>query len=212
MNEQQQTLENKTNTVQAAANTVGKEGKVLSDNRNTTLTQKVNDNTIQRMEDDSIGNRKRKFSEYNKLTSRQKSLHDKLNPLEDNYSIEKRPKKKVKKNNLWNGYTRPNFTDDTWETMLNSVLSKVRKDGVTVYQCSDGAYYPRKRDRKKKESYVTLDHKKNWKDYIYDNAEPDLEGEITKNAAKKAYNDIGNLEVMSNSKNSSKSGPKNKYD
>ncbi|WP_445711584.1 eCIS core domain-containing protein [Flavobacterium sp.] len=42
MNEQQQTLENKTNTVQAAANTVGKEGKVLSDNR---LIQKKANNT-----------------------------------------------------------------------------------------------------------------------------------------------------------------------
>ncbi|WP_130735391.1 hypothetical protein [Flavobacterium sp. J27] len=222
MNKQKETSQNKINIVQAVANNAGKEGKILHDNRETTIQKK--EIVIQKMqnndEDDSIGARMRRKREFSKLTSRQQALYRKSNlgKRKDNETtdLEEPPKKKYKvsqkKKNIWDGSTRPGFTDETWETMLQSVKSKDRDDGVTVYKCSDGNYYPRKRDRKLKEKYVTLDHKRDWKRYLHDNAEPDEQGEITKAAAKIAYNDTSNLKLMSNSDNSSKNGPKNQFD
>lgn len=222
------TIQEKGKGIQAAATYVGEKGKVIEDNREKkTIVNTKKDFVIQKMgkgdEDNSIGSRlrRRRRKENDNLTPRQQSLLIKRKKRDgdipsDDEELETRSSKKRKINtknkNLWDGKTRPSFTDETWDEMLSSVDSKTREDGVTVYQCNDGEYYPRKRDRKKRESFVTLDHIKNWKDYIYDNAEPNSEGEITKEAAKEAYNDTSNLEVMSNSDNSSKSGPKNKYD
>jgi hypothetical protein len=47
---------------------------------------------------------------------------------------------------------------------------------------------------------------------IYSHAEAEDDGEITNEAAKEAYSDVRNLVGMCRSCNSSKSGPKNKYD
>ena len=82
-----------------------------------------------------------------------------------------------------------------------------RHDGITVYKCGDGKYYPRKRDRVGDEPYVTLDHHQNWKQYILEHAEPDSEGRISKKSAAAAYNDMNNLVLMSNVQNAAKNGP-----
>lgn len=148
----------------------------------------------------------------------------------------KAPKKRKKARMLWNE-RRPSFEETTWTTMLNTVASK-NVSGVNLYKCPEcHRWVPRKRDLNsltinkieiltgemkdtseiKKDfiarlNVVSLDHKTNWKQYIWSNAEPTSTGEITKAAAKEAYNDTDNLEVMCKSCNSSKGGPKGVYD
>ncbi len=114
---------------------------------------------------------------------------------------------------LWDGQTRPGFTAATWRIMLGSVASHARAaDGVMVYQCQDGSFCPRKRDRVGKENYVTLDHHIDWKRYIYSHAAPEEDGRITKASASVAYNDTSNLVVMTNVNNSSKNAPQGVFD
>lgn len=141
-----------------------------------------------------------------------------------------------KPRNLWNE-RRPQFEEATWTTMLARVPCRVQ-NGVGLYRCPECKNeVPRKRDlnrlkindiqtltgvakdtRERKSDFiarlnvVSLDHRTDWKQYIWSNAEPTSTGEITKAAAKVAYNDTDNLQVMCKSCNSSKNGPKGVYD
>ncbi|MFN6526489.1 DUF4157 domain-containing protein [Nostoc sp. ChiSLP03a] len=172
-------------------------------------------------EDQGIAGRVRSRADYNRMTKRQKELYGGIDGDRGRQSrrdavSQKREADRVKllernRRHLWDNKTRPSFTPDTWNTMLESVESKQRGN-IIVYECEDGTYCPLKSDRIGKEPYVTLDHKKNWKEYIYDNAQPEDDGEIAKKSASDAYNDTNNLVVMSNVRNSAKNGPKGMFD
>ena len=182
---------------------------------------------VQKMDDEeekkeSIGARIARRGAFKKMTRRQQKValkQSKFSGVSDlkfnrrEFDLKRRARAmKIRSRNLWDGFTRPSFTEETWQNMLGATDSQVRGDGVTVYKAIDGNFYPRKRDRKGKEDFITLDHIKNWKEYILSTAEPDSSGEITKTSAKAAYNDETNLQLMSSSANSSKSGPKGKFD
>jgi len=116
------------------------------------------------------------------------------------------------KRKLWDEKTRPSFTKQTLENMLKRARSRQRRDGVTVYECEDGKYYPLKRDRVDDEAFVTLDHKTDWQTWIWRKATPLDDGHITKESATAAYNDMSNLVLMSSTRNAQKNGPRGVFD
>ena len=186
-----------------------------------TPSASVGDRVIQ-LNGDGIAERVRGRGALKKMTKRQQKLYggidgDTERESRKNAAEKKRTEARAKKQEqyrrgLWDSKTRPSFTDKTLDTMLSSVKTKVRADNVTVYECEDGTYCPRKTDRVGNEAYVTLDHNKNWKEYILSNAQPEDDGQITQNSAKNAYNDTKNLVVMSNVQNSKKNGPRSVLD
>lgn len=184
--------------------------------------QYQNSKVIQKMDEDkkeeSIGDRLAGRRAYGKMTSRQrknadrrmKTPYDRPGGSSRRSAIRERLKERVARG-LWNEISRPSFTEETWDTMLGATASRERADGVTVYRAVDGEFYPRKRDRVGKEDFITLDHKKNWKEYILSNAAPESDGKISKISAREAYNDTANLQLMSSKANSSKNGPKGMF-
>lgn len=178
-----------------------------------TKEQLMEQGVVQRMNDDSsIGERIAGRRRFDRLTSRQQTLQgDPENGLGRNVgrtSYFERPD-----SNLWDGSTRPGFDESTWNSMLASVSSRQRADGVMEYQSQiSNNYFPRKRNRSGQEKYITLDHITEWKKYILENARPEADGQISKQAAKKAYNDLKNLMLMSNAENSSKNGSQGVFD
>lgn len=120
----------------------------------------------------------------------------------ENSSRERRARR-----DLWDGERRFSWTAETEAHMYQG--GKVdRASGVTIYKCKKTEnYYPRKGDLKayKKhhpdcEDYISIDHKENYRDYIQGNARGH---EITVEAAREAYNDIDNLRLVCQKKNSS---------
>ncbi|RLJ80636.1 hypothetical protein [Pedobacter alluvionis] len=179
---------------------------------------------IQRMEEEkSIGERLSKRSAFKKMTDRQKKLFGGIDgdaaragrrsDAADRSNAKRQELRDAVRRNLWNGRSRPAFTHDTLNQILAGTDSKARKkDGVKVYRCKDGKFYPRKKDRVGKEPFVSIDHNKNWKEYILSTAEPEEDGNISKVSASVAYNDLTNLVLMSSNQNSSKNGPKGVFD
>jgi hypothetical protein len=169
-----------------------------------------------------VGRRGAEARSFANMTKRQKALHrgfssDKAHEKHRKAFVEKNKKAREKQRDLfrrgiWDGKTRPTFTDNTWTLMLKGAQQQKRADNVITYKCEDNAYYPRKNERAKDEAYVTLDHKIDWRRYILEHAKANDEGEITKDSAKEAYNDLKNLQLMSNVENSKKNAPKGVFD
>jgi len=183
-----------------------------------------NGEVIQRMEEEkSIGERLGKRSAFNKMTDRQKKLFGGIDgtaaragrrsDAADRSDAKREELREAVRRNLWNGKSRPAFTPDTLTQILAGTKFKARKkDGVKVYKCKDGKFYPRKKDRVGNEPFVSIDHHKNWKEYILSTAAPEEDGNISKTSASAAYNDLSNLVLMSSDQNSSKNGPKGVFD
>ena len=181
----------------------------------------LGNNVIQgmfRVPQEGIGARVSERNRFNNLTPRQQAMYgmdiEVLGEGRRDRIAEQRAneRQEIRERNLWDGSTRPAFTDYTWAFMLANTKSKRRhRDGVMVYKCADGKYYPRKSDSDGNEKFVTIDHKLNWKAYILSNARPEDDGHISKEAAKEAYNDLSNLKLMSNTDNSIKNAPKGIY-
>ncbi|HEX4955285.1 MAG TPA: GH-E family nuclease [Thermoanaerobaculia bacterium] len=200
---------------------------------------------VQRMEEEKEDPYARKFGLYDfKRISKSPRLRQKDDERRrriDERGPYYREKNTPKKKRMWNGKSRPQFDEDTWQTMLGGCGTQNHITGITVYQCNanlkhlNAIYVPRYKDlaklkaldlethfgKQKNESktdfldranVITLDHKTQWKQYILSNAEPDDDGEITSKAAKVAYNDTNNLKAMCQSCNSSKNGKKGVFD
>ncbi|WP_090500368.1 hypothetical protein [Pedobacter terrae] len=179
---------------------------------------------VQRMEEEkSIGERLSKRSAFNKMTDRQKKLYGGIDGMvardgrisDATYrsNVKREELREAFQRKLWNSKSRPAFTDETVDNLLSKTISKKRKtDKVQVYKCKDGKFYPRKKDRVGKEPFVSIDHNKNWKEYIFSTAAPEEDGHISKASASAAYNNMANLTLMSSSQNSSKNGPKGIFD
>lgn len=115
---------------------------------------------------------------------------------------------------VWNigGNRRPGFTEETCDAVLTNVAQKETSDG-TSYQCEDcRGFFCRKSalnaKAQKSKGYITIDHIEPQAVYIRKNAESQADGQISRQAAKKAYNDLKNLRPLCNKCNSSKNGPK----
>ena len=115
--------------------------------------------------------------------------------------------------NQWDGEQRFGWTRETEEALFDGGQVDAAS-GVTVYPCSrsNGALYPRKRDLKRYKQahpeipddefdHISIDHDENYRDYITRTAG---EAVITKDDAKAAYNDIDNLILVCQRKNSAK--------
>lgn len=111
----------------------------------------------------------------------------------------------------WNGRTRPAWEERVWRELADGVR---QPHTYTCTECDRSPIY-RRRDApagSDRRHDATVDHIINWRTYIYDNAEPDDDGRITSRAAKIAYNDTDNLQILCRSCNSRKNGPRNIYD
>lgn len=110
----------------------------------------------------------------------------------------------------WNN-KRPGWYDETWEKLATN--SGVDPMQYTCVKCGKGPLY-RKKDapNQPRADDATIDHKKNWWDYITSNAKPRHDGSISSVSARRAYNDLANLQIMCRSCNAKKNGPKNVHD
>lgn len=118
----------------------------------------------------------------------------------------------------WDGSTRPAWYEETWTSLaLNKKATTVPKkyrccvakctnNGRDIYRLKDRAQSPTGNAA----DDATIDHKISWKDYIYRKAGDG--GGITKGEARRAYNDVRNLQIMCRSCNARKNGPKNVFD
>jgi hypothetical protein len=127
-------------------------------------------------------------------------------------SISKEPKRK----DIWDGDQRFPWTPATINYMYqNPEIDQA--SGIKLYECKGGRneastiLCPRKTDLKKYQkehpgwvSYASIDHKRAYRKYIEKKAVVNRDGEITTEAACAAYNDVNNLELLSQSANSSK--------
>lgn len=139
---------------------------------------------------------------------------------------------------LWNESTRPSFIEDTWTTLLTgkatqqgNVVHNNKTVSVTHYQCPVCNNYAYRRkdaykalglttatqrkkfnDLHKGDRFLSIDHHKPWKRYIWDNAAVTDQGRVTQKGAAAAYNDTFNLKLMCNKCNSSKNGEKGVFD
>lgn len=110
----------------------------------------------------------------------------------------------------WNN-KRPGWYDETWEKLATNAA--VDPMEYTCVKCGKGPIY-RKKDapNQARADDATIDHKKDWWNYITSKAKPRHDGTISSVSAKRAYNDLKNLQIMCRSCNAQKNGPKNVHD
>lgn len=109
---------------------------------------------------------------------------------------------------IWDGSARYTYNPNTWTT----VLGKLQTQGqgkAQRWECPQcNQWLPRYVFKKPHQNGITLDHKTDYKRWIWSTAAPNEAGEITTVAAKAAYNDTANLQGMCRDCNSSKNGPR----
>ena len=108
----------------------------------------------------------------------------------------------------WDGSSRPSFAFTASQFAQLKGVPIQMNGGHQEYQCCDCLnYFPAKSDRAAStDPFITIDHISPWQPYISDHAAPDDSGSITREAARDAYNDLDNLQMMCNPCNSSKNG------
>lgn len=133
------------------------------------------------------------------------------------------PNVTVHQKGIWNERSRPGWDENTYQEVLEekTEVDFNEKRGYPVYECpACGSSYPRKSDLEecfpqgipKSESWITIDHLTNWKEWIYSKASILYNGTFLLSEVKKSYNDKKNLAPLCNRCNSAKNGPKNVFD
>lgn len=96
------------------------------------------------------------------------------------------------------------FTRETIETLFNGTGRTQDGDSRLKYKCDKCKdYFPRKKDKKREEAYITIDHKKSVKQHWNSEGKKMMKDKVKLN---KWYNDINNLRLLCCSCNSKKGG------
>lgn len=119
------------------------------------------------------------------------------------------PYAEPKERGYWDGQRRFAYDKETWDAVLGTLEKHATEEKWRCPECGD--FYPRLRDPTSRQNGITIDHKMDFRTYIYANAAPSEDGNIPSDAAKAAYNDPRNLQGMCRECNSRKGGPKGMY-
>ena len=119
-------------------------------------------------------------------------FEDDLDEEEKSDDFKKDPNYTASFRELYGGFT---------QATLNAMFPNYTPN--TKYQCVKcGKYFPRKRDRKDSEAYITIDHKISVKEHWFKKGRNTQSGE----ELNKWYNDTSNLQLMCSTHNSQKGG------
>ncbi len=110
----------------------------------------------------------------------------------------------AKQKGMWNEKTRPGFLDGTKKAVWEKAGADTDSSGDPTFQCPGcGGTF----------SYdeLSIDHVKDWKTWVLEHA--DMDGSrYTQASVNREYSNIDNLQAMCQPCNSSKNGPKGRYD
>ena len=123
------------------------------------------------------------------------------------------PERQRREPGIWDGRSRSPWNEETWDALWQRGGNSTDASNTRLYKCEDCSKdFYRKRDNPGIVIDATIDHKKDYRTWILERADPEIDGKITIQSAKKAYNDLRNLQILCRECNSRKNGPKGIYD